>query len=572
MTTDTNPLLITYLSKNNIPDFDKINLDHFLPALDYAISEARGKIHDIIDQEGCKKFKDVVIPLTQAMELFNDIFNIYSVYPLLNTHLFTTDLHREIQKKSREFRIEIYTNPMLFSLMNTIRNEDYSIEEGDGVLFYAHYNLFLEHGVLLNNHEKEEIYAIDQEIESLKTIFTNASLNSNYPQDNQKTAALLNIIALQNHKSKIFNLHRNPLLDRTIGHHETIQRFIFDYINENKRQYLKQEEENGLENNISTDQITPYFEIKATVTGIIAHFERLFNLSIIKNDHAPKYHQDTKLFEVYEQDGRFLGGFYLDLYKRPQKAENPYCTEIIKQGQYKGHDRRPIMLISCRIQKPEDENTPLLLTYDDVKTILHEMGHAMHAIFSETKHQVRSGFNGFKDFCETHAFLQEKWAYEPETLRSFARHYQTGNLIPTEMIEHLRKQDEKNEPLFNIYRIIPIALETMLYHETISMNLSEHNHPKFEQNVLEYFGLPQNVDNIIEKGGLDHIFTMDYQSIGYSHALGQVVANMIFKKFQADGLYNPHTAQCYRKEMLATGGSKHPTILYKNFMGTPLSL
>lgn len=313
----------------------------------------------------------------------------------------------------------------------------------------------------------------------------------------------------------------------------------------------------------SSEDFRPYYQLEKVIDGVFTHFGRLFNLQFKPSGAYPVWHKDVKAFDVYDKtDGAFLGTLYADFHPRTGKSSGAWKTSYRDQGLYRGKLERPVIAIVCNFSKPAGDK-PSLLSHDEVETLLHELGHAMHALLSRTTYRSLAGTNVLWDFVELPSQIQENWGYTRETLDLFAAHYQTGEKIPGALIEKLN-----NARNFMVgwagLRQVSLATLDMSWH---SQNPAEiHDVAAFEDAATAETTLfPRLAGPMSTQFG--HIFSGGYSAGYYSYKWAEVLDADAFELFLERGLYDRPTAEAFKNEVLAKGGSEHPTVLYRRFRG-----
>ncbi|PZO86658.1 MAG: peptidase M3 [Micavibrio aeruginosavorus] len=312
----------------------------------------------------------------------------------------------------------------------------------------------------------------------------------------------------------------------------------------------------------SDEDFRPYFPLLPVLEGTFTHFSKLFDITFTAA-HYPVWHEDVVTYEVTDnKTGEFLGLFYADFYPRKGKKPGAWMTSYREQGMFTGGMKRPLVAIVCNFTKPTKE-APSLLTHDEVLTLFHEMGHAMHMMLSDVTYASHAGTGVLWDFVELPSQVQENWAYTKETLDIFARHYQTGEKIPADLVQKLN--DAKN---FFVgwmgLRQTNLGLLDMAWHSTDPSAITDV--AAFEDDVTKNSTLFPRLAGP-SSTSFGHIFGGGYSAGYYSYKWAEVLDADTFELFLEKGLYDAETAAKYRSEILAKGGSRDPAILYRNFRG-----
>lgn len=312
----------------------------------------------------------------------------------------------------------------------------------------------------------------------------------------------------------------------------------------------------------SSEDLRPYFPLEPVLKGTFEHFSKLFGITFTPAKY-PVWHEDVVAYNVTDtKTGKFVGLFYADFYPRKGKKPGAWMTSYREQGMHVGGMKEPFIAIVCNFTKPT-KDAPSLLTHDEVLTLFHEMGHAMHGMLSDVTYSSHSGTSVMWDFVELPSQVQENWAYEKETLDLFAKHYKTGEAIPKELIQKIN--DSKN---FFVgwmgLRQSNLGLLDMAWHSTDPGTIKDV--AAFEDMVTKDTTLFPRLAGPASTS-FNHIFGGGYSAGYYSYKWAEVLDADAFELFMEKGLYDSETAEKYRIEILARGGSEDPAILYRNFRG-----
>lgn len=323
----------------------------------------------------------------------------------------------------------------------------------------------------------------------------------------------------------------------------------------------------------SSEDVRPYFPLKRVLSGTFAHFEKLFGVHFVANTAYPTWHRDVTAYDVFDNtDNTFMGILYADFFPRTGKQSGAWMTTYRDQGLHNGTIKRPLVAIVCNFTKPTGD-TPSLLTHEEVLTLLHEMGHAMHMMLSNVTYTSCSGTNVKWDFVELPSQIQENWGYEPETLAMIAAHYKTGAPMPDDLIEKLRAAQQYMAGLQGL-RQMSFSLLDMTWYSTPAEHVpkSADDVVSFEDRVMKDYALFPRLAGP-SSTSFGHIFGGGYSAGYYSYKWAEVLDADAFDYFRAQGaangtgLYDPVTAAAYRREVLSRGGSEDPNILYERFRG-----
>ncbi len=313
--------------------------------------------------------------------------------------------------------------------------------------------------------------------------------------------------------------------------------------------------------NFDEEKLKPYFKLENVIDGVFNVASKLYDLEF-KSIDIPTYHEDVKTFEV-TRSGNFIGLFYCDFHPRETKQSGAWMTDFYKQGLTKDGVKRPHVAIVCNFNKPVGDK-PSLLTFDEVTTLFHEFGHALHGLLANTKYRSLSGTSVYWDFVELPSQIFENWCYEKECLDLFAKHYETNETIPQEYIDKIRENQTFLEASATL-RQLKFGYLDMAYHTLEKMEIDDIN--AFERKAFEKFDLYETPDLGNFSCAFGHIFGGGYSAGYYSYKWAEILDADAFEAFKEKGIFNKEVANAFRKYILEKGGSEHPMELYKKFRG-----
>ena len=314
---------------------------------------------------------------------------------------------------------------------------------------------------------------------------------------------------------------------------------------------------------IDDELLRPFFKLENVVNGVFETAKKLYGLSFIQRNDIPLYHKDVTTYEVKNDKGEFLAVFYADFFPRAGKRQGAWMTSFVNQKIENGINVRPHVSIVCNFTKPT-ESKPSLLSFDEVTTLFHEFGHALHGICANGQYGSLTGTSVYWDFVELPSQILENWCYEKECLDLFAKHYQTGEAIPADYIQKIIDSSNFQSGLATI-RQIGLATLDMAWH---SQNPKDITSVKdFEVSVTSKTDLMPSVPETCTSCSFSHIFPGGYSSGYYSYKWAEVIDADAFEAFKEKGIFNKDVASSFYKNILSAGGSEHPSILYKRFRG-----
>lgn len=316
----------------------------------------------------------------------------------------------------------------------------------------------------------------------------------------------------------------------------------------------------------SDEDLRPYFKLESVIEGAFAHAARLFGLQFKELQGIPVYHPDVKVFEVMDpsrKDLPHVGLLYADFFPRPTKKSGAWMTPLQEQGLRGGKVMRPHISIVCNFTKPTPTK-PSLLTLQEVKTLFHEFGHALHGLLSECRYRSLAGTNVYWDFVELPSQLLENWVAERETLDTFAKHFETGALIPEDLSKKL-KTSEQYLAAYQAMRQVSFASLDMAWHAADPSGVDDVE--AFEKSVMDRTRLLPAVKGANMSCSFSHIFSGGYSAGYYSYKWAEVLDADAFEFFKEKGLYSRDVADKLRANILSRGGTEPPMELYKKFRG-----
>lgn len=315
---------------------------------------------------------------------------------------------------------------------------------------------------------------------------------------------------------------------------------------------------------LDEEQTKPYFKMENVREGVFLNATKLYGLKFEPVADAPKYHPEVEAFKVSDSDGSLIGILLTDYFPRESKRGGAWMNNVRDQriGD-DGGDIRPIIVNVGNFNKPDGEN-PSLLSLDNVETMFHEFGHALHGLLSKCTYSTVSGTAVARDFVELPSQIDENWAYQPELLACYAKHYQTGDVIPDELVKKILAAKTFNAG-FTTAELCAASILDMKWHELSSVEGIDIE--EFEKKVCREMGL---IDEIIPRYRttyFNHIFNSGYSAGYYSYLWAEVLDKDAFELFKQKGVYDRETAMSFRHNILEKGGSDEPMTLYKNFRG-----
>ena len=320
--------------------------------------------------------------------------------------------------------------------------------------------------------------------------------------------------------------------------------------------------------NLNEEELRPYFELKNVIQGVFGLATRLYGITFQENPDIPVYHPDVKAYEVHDKDGSFLAVLYTDFHPRASKRSGAWMTSYKEQWKDEKGNSRPHVSVTMNFTKPS-EDKPALLTFSEVNTFLHEFGHALHGMFADTTYQSMSGTNVYWDFVELPSQIMENFAIEKDFLNTFAKHYETGENIPEEMIQRIVDASNFNVAYACLRQLSFGLLDMAWYTRTEPF---EGDVRAYEKKAWEKTQVLPSVEETCMTVQFSHIMAGGYAAGYYSYKWAEVLDADAFSLFQEKGIFDAATANSFRENVLSKGGTEHPMVLYKRFRGQEPSI
>ena len=315
---------------------------------------------------------------------------------------------------------------------------------------------------------------------------------------------------------------------------------------------------------LDEEELKAYFKLENVRKGAFDLAGKLWGLQFKQLEDMPVYNPEVEVFEVSDSDGSLIGILYTDYFPRTGKRAGAWMNEVSPQYVRDGVNHRPIVINVGNFTRPTTDK-PSLLTMDEVSTLFHEFGHALHGLLSQCTYKSLSGTNVARDFVELPSQLMENWCYEPEVMKTYAFHYETGEVIPDELIEKIQKASTFNQG-FVMTELLSASLLDMDYHSIADTADIDVN--AFEKASMEKMGMIPEIIVRYRSTYFSHIFTTGYSAGYYSYTWAAVLDSDAFQAFKETGdIYNQEVATTYRKNILERGGTEDPMVLYQRFRG-----
>lgn len=410
--------------------------------------------------------------------------------------------------------------------------------------------------------------------------------------ENNNTDIVLKIVNLRHQRAQILGYasHAHFILEERMAKDpETVKSFLGDLLAKGKPAALREFDEltafakelDGLDQlekwdgsyyseklkqqrfNLDDEKLKPYFKLDNVLNGVFDIAHRLFGLNFKEVGTIDKYHPEVQTFEVRDDQGGLVSIFYADFFPRKGKRNGAWMTSFKPQYRLHGVNERPHVSIVCNFSRPTPTK-PSLLTFNEVTTLFHEFGHALHGMLADTTYPTLSGTSVYWDFVELPSQIMENWCYEKEALKLFAKHYETGELIPMEYVEKIKESASYLEGLATV-RQISFGMLDMGWHGQDPSAIKDLK--AFENEQFAPTQIYPDVQENAMSPSFSHIFNGGYSSGYYSYKWAEVLDADAFDYFKQEGIFNPEVARKFKENILSKGGTVHPMELYKAFRG-----
>lgn len=407
--------------------------------------------------------------------------------------------------------------------------------------------------------------------------------------DNQENVK--NIVALRHKRANLLGYasHSHFVLEERMAQNpEKVQAFLNDLLEKAKPAALKEfseltafaKELDGIEQlekwdgsyyaeklkqklfNLDDELLKPYFKLENVLNGAFTIAEKLFGIKFKEVFDIEKYHQDVTTYEVTDENNNFAAVFYADFFPRKGKRNGAWMTSYKPQYVKDGVNERPHVSIVCNFTPPS-ETKPSLLTFNEVTTLFHEFGHALHGMLADTIYPSLSGTSVYWDFVELPSQVMENWCYEPEALALFAKHYETNEVIPQHYVEKIKESASFLEGIATL-RQLSFGILDLSYHAKVQEITDVKT---FEKQAMAFANLYPDVAENCMSTSFSHIFQGGYSSGYYSYKWAEVLDADAFAYFQEKGIFNKEVATKFKENVLSKGGTELPMELYKKFRG-----
>lgn len=662
---EENPFMKDYNTPFGVPPFDKIKLEHYMPAFKEGIKQHIDEVRAISGNSESPTFENTVIALERSGSLLDKVSSVFYNMMSSNTGKELQEIAQNVTPLLSMHSDDIMLNADLFKRIKTVydNRKSLNLNPEQSRLLEETYKSFVRSGANLEVNDKDNLRAMNEEISMLtlkfgqnvlsetneyKLVIENKEDLAGLPQSAIDAAAhaaqdaglngkwvftlhnpsfipFMTYSAKRDLREKMFNAYsnrgnndnvnnNNDVITRLVNlriekarllgfrNHaeyvlaenmakdpENVRRFLEDLwgfakpFAETEAQELQKiinseggdfalapwdwryysEKLREQKYNLNEEEVRPYFKLENVRDGIFELTKRLWGLTYTERKDIPKYHDEVTVYEVKKSDGSHLGILYMDFHPRASKRGGAWMSSYRQQYKVNSKEIKPVVTIVCNFSRSTAEK-PALLTMDETETFFHEFGHALHGLLSDCEYKSLSGTSVPRDFVELPSQIMENWAFEPDVLAFYAKHYKTGEVIPASLIEKIQNSNKFNQG-FATTEYLAAAMLDMEYH-TLETPLTD-NPMDFETKYLSNIGLIPEIISRYRSTYFNHIFAGGYSSGYYSYIWSGVLDSDAFQAFKETNLFDKKTAESFLTNILSKGGTEDPMELYKRFRG-----
>ena len=662
-----NPFLAEYTTPYEIPPFDQIAYDDYLPALEAGIEQQNEEIKAITDNDSTPTFDNTILALDRSGAILDRVVAVFAALEESNSSPEMMEIAEKFYPMYQAHADEMMMNDKLFARVKSLydRRDSLGLASDQRLAVEHTYKDFTRNGALLSSEAKDSLKAVNAELADLYLQFNRNLLNANnafsVTVDNKDDLAGLpaSTVAVAAEEAEkrglkgkwVFTLHapsRLPVLQ--FADNRDLRRKIYEgyttqategennnlpvinkilqararkaallgfpnfgeYMTDNvmagsveaaesllrriwtpavakvkeevtEMQAVADAEGKGVtiapydyyyyaekvrqkKYDFDESQVSAYFAVDSVRRGIFSMAERLYGIKFTEMPDAPKYYDEVNVYDVTDAaTGEHIAVFMTDYFTRPSKRQGAWMSEF--KGSWTepdGTSSRPV-IFNVGNFTPPTADMPSLLTLDEVETMFHEFGHGLHGMLSRARYKMQAGTNVDRDFVELPSQIHEHWAMEPELLRTYAHHYQTGEVIPDELIAKLQAAATHNQG-FATAELAGAALLDLQYGKLNPEG--DIDVLAFEKKVADELGMPAELTFRYRSPYFTHIFGSDgYASGYYTYLWAEVLDTDGFELFKEKGIFDPATAKSFKSNVLEMGGSAEPMDLYVRFRG-----
>lgn len=672
-----NPLLTDSTLPYGAPQFDKIKTEHYLPAFEQAITEAKAEIDAIVNNPDAPTFENTIAALDEAGGRLNDAAGIFYNLMEADTNDQMQDIAEKVSPMMTEYSMYVSLNEPLFARVKAVHESAEGLEPDQARLLEKTWKSFVRSGANLGAEDKETYSKLSEQLSLLTLQYgknvlaaTNAfTLNLTDEADLEGLPDFVREAAVETAKSKemegwAFDLSAPSygafmkystrrdlrqkmwmayntraaegensnielcrqiaesrlkianilgyetyadyaLEDRMAKNPQTVNEFIQKLLEPSLpaakaevKELYEYARANGFEDSeiqpwdfgfwseklkdarysINDEQLKPYFRLESCIDAAFGLAGKLYGLTFEERKDIPVYHPDVNVYDVKDADGVHKALFYADFFPRASKRGGAWMTEFRGQSIVNGVEKRPFISLVTNFTKPT-AGKPALLTHDELTTLLHEFGHSLHGILAEGRYSSLTGTNVSRDFVELPSQIMENWAFEPEFLDTFARHFETGEALPDTLINKIVEAKNYNAAYAQVrqlqFGILDMAWHTLKggsesgHFDRLSdlKTMQELGTIAFEKAALKSSNVIPSIPQACISTSFSHIFSGGYSAGYYSYKWSEVLEADAFSLFKEKGIFSTEVSHSFRDNILSKGCSEDEDVLYRRFRG-----
>lgn len=672
-----NPLLTDSTLPYGAPQFDKIKTEHYLPAFEQAITEAKAEIDAIVNNPDAPTFENTIAALDEAGGRLNDAAGIFYNLMEADTNDQMQDIAEKVSPMMTEYSMYVSLNEPLFARVKAVHESAEGLEPDQARLLEKTWKSFVRSGANLGAEDKETYSKLSEQLSQLTLQYgknvlaaTNAfTLNLTDEADLEGLPDFVREAAVETAKSKemedwafdlsapsygafmkystrrdlrqkmwmAYNTRATEgensnielcrqiaesrlkianilgyetyadyaLEERMAKNPQTVNEFIQKLLEPSLpaakaevKELYEYARANGFEDSeiqpwdfgfwseklkdarysINDEQLKPYFRLESCIDAAFGLAGKLYGLTFEERKDIPVYHPDVKVYDVKDADGVHKALFYADFFPRASKRGGAWMTEFRGQSIVNGVEKRPFISLVTNFTKPT-AGKPALLTHDELTTLLHEFGHSLHGILAEGRYSSLTGTNVSRDFVELPSQIMENWAFEPEFLDTFARHFETGEALPDTLINKIVEAKNYNAAYAQVrqlqFGILDMAWHTLKggsesgHFDRLSdlKTMQELGTIAFEKAALKSSNVIPSIPEACISTSFSHIFSGGYSAGYYSYKWSEVLEADAFSLFKEKGIFSTEVSHSFRDNILSKGCSEDEDVLYRRFRG-----
>lgn len=672
-----NPLLTDSTLPYGAPQFDKIKTEHYLPAFEQAITEAKAEIDAIVNNPDAPTFENTIAALDEAGGRLNDAAGIFYNLMEADTNDQMQDIAEKVSPMMTEYSMYVSLNEPLFARVKAVHESAEGLEPDQARLLEKTWKSFVRSGANLGAEDKETYSKLSEQLSLLTLQYgknvlaaTNAfTLNLTDEADLEGLPDFVREAAMETAKSKemegwafdlsapsygafmkystrrdlrqkmwmAYNTRATEgensnielcrqiaesrlkianilgyetyadyaLEERMAKNPQTVNEFIQKLLEPSLpaakaevKELYEYARANGFEDSeiqpwdfgfwseklkdarysINDEQLKPYFRLESCIDAAFGLAGKLYGLTFEERKDIPVYHPDVKVYDVKDADGVHKALFYADFFPRASKRGGAWMTEFRGQSIVDGVEKRPFISLVTNFTKPT-AGKPALLTHDELTTLLHEFGHSLHGILAEGRYSSLTGTNVSRDFVELPSQIMENWAFEPEFLDTFARHFETGEALPDTLINKIVEAKNYNAAYAQVrqlqFGILDMAWHTLKggsesgHFDRLSdlKTMQELGTIAFEKAALKSSNVIPSIPEACISTSFSHIFSGGYSAGYYSYKWSEVLEADAFSLFKEKGIFSTEVSHSFRDNILSKGCGEDEDVLYRRFRG-----